>query len=490
MIVLLTFLIPLAGGLISFLIGNERTVRTWALFTSVAVLAVTLAGTVFHPAPGQLSFSAPWLGSLGSSFSLRLDGLSQLLCLLTAIAYPVILIATWKSSYKKANNFFGLMLLTQAGLMGVFTATDALLFYFFWELALVPVYFLCSGWGGEKRIAVTFKFFIYTFTGSVLMLIGLLYLYSLTPDHSFALSSFYALKIPAATQSWLFWLMFVAFAVKMPVFPLHTWQPDTYEQSPTAVTMVLSGIMVKMGVFGVLRWVWPIMPEAVHAWGDVVMTLAVVGIIYASVIAIQQDDLKRLVAYSSIAHIGLMVMAIFSENDLGMQGVMIQMFSHGINIIGMWIVIELIERQFGTRKLSQLGGIAQKAPGLTTLMVIVALANVALPLTNAFVGEFLMFNGIWNAQTAYRVVFAAVAGLSIILAAVYTLNMIQKVFYGETNALTAQAHDIRINERFALGVIVLLILVFGVYPQPFLNLTSGYVDTLLHQVKVPNLFVK
>jgi NADH-quinone oxidoreductase subunit M len=219
------------------------------------------------------------------------------------------------------------------------------------------------------------------------------------------------------------------------------------------------------------------------------MSLAVIGVIYASLIAIQQNDLKRLVAYSSIAHIGLMVMAIFAENKIGMQGVMIQMFNHGINIIGLWIVIELIEKQFGSRKLSELGGIAQKAPALTTLLVIVALANISLPLTNAFVGEFLMFNGIWNTISNYNIVFTVVAGLSIILGAVYTLNMIQKVFYGNTSAVTENAKDIRLNEKFILSVIVIGIIVIGVYPQPLLNLTDGFVNTILKEAN-PGRFLK
>jgi NADH-quinone oxidoreductase subunit M len=416
--------------------------------------------------------------------------MSKLLCLLTAVAYPIIFIATWKNSYKKAHNFFALMLLTQAGLMGVFTSMDALLFYFFWELALIPVYFLCSQWGGERRIQVTFKFFIYTFSASVLMLIGLLYIYFQTPDKSFSIQSFYNVNLPSSTQSWLFWLLFIAFAVKMPVFPFHTWQPDTYEESPTATTMVLSGIMVKMGVFGVLRWLLPVVPAAAYSWGDVAMSLAVIGIIYASIIAIQQDDLKRLIAYSSIAHVGLMAATIFAEHKIGIQGVMIQMFNHGINIIGLWIVVELIERQFGTRKLSQLGGIAQKAPTLSILLVVVALANISLPLTNAFVGEFMMFAGIFgSAVTKYNIVFAVLAGLSIILGAVYTLNMIQKVFYGNTSTITETAKDIRFNEKLVLVVIVIGILVIGVYPQPLLNLTEGFVDTLLRETN-PSQFLK
>jgi NADH-quinone oxidoreductase subunit M len=490
MIVLVLFLIPLIGGLLSFFLKNEKTARGWALLVALVTLAASLVGVVTK-SPEQLNFDCAWMGSLGSSFSLKLDGLSQILCLLNAVAYPIILMATWKSEYRRSNNFFALMLLTQAGMMGVFIASDALLFYFFWELALVPMYFLCSGWGGERKIPVTFKFFVYTFTGSVLMLIGLLYLYFQTPDRSFSMESFYALKLSNNTQSWVFWLLFVAFAIKMPVFPFHTWQPDTYEQSPTAATMVLSGIMVKMGVFGVIRWVLPIVPVASYSWGDVVMSLAVIGIVYASIIAIRQDDLKRLIAYSSIAHIGLIAATLFAETKSGYQGVMIQIFNHGINIIGLWIVVELIERQFGTRKLSQLGGIAQKAPALATLLVIIAFANVALPLTNAFVGEFLMFNGIWNsAVTKYNIVFTVLAILSIILVAVYTLNMVQKIFYGSTNTITERAHDINFNEKIALGAVVVLILVFGVYPQPLLNLTNGFVDGLLNKINVAHLFVK
>ena len=366
--------------------------------------------------------------------------------------------------------------------MGVFLATDALLFYFFWELALIPVYFLCSQWGGERRIAVTFKFFVYTFVGSLLMLIGLIWIYWHTPDHSFSMQSFYAMrsKIPAKDQMWLFWILFIAFAIKMPIWPLHTWQPDTYEQSPSATTMVLSALMVKMGLFGVIRWLAPVVPMGTWAWGDTVSACCIIGMIYASLVAIKQDDLKRLVAYSSIAHVGLMCLAIFATTSIGMQGVMIQMFNHGINILGMWIVVDLIERQMGTRKISQLGGLAQKAPGLAILLVVVALANIALPLTNAFIGEFLLFSGVFTSTaTQYNVVFTVVAGLSIILSAVYTLNMILRVFFGSTNTLTDRAVDIRMNEKIVLAVIVLLIVFVGVYPQPVLDLTKETADFIL-----------
>lgn len=383
------------------------------------------------------------------------------------------------------------MLLMQVGLMGVFLAMDALLFYFFWELALIPAYFLCSLWGGERRIAVTFKFFIYTFTGSILMLVAIIYIYLQTPLHSFDIASFYNSAVKNKAESWLFWLMFIAFAIKMPIWPLHTWQPDTYEQAPTAVTMILSGVMVKMGVLGMIRWLMPVLNLSFYQWGDTVSTLAITGMIYASLIAIQQDDLKRLVAYSSIAHIGLMCATLFAETQSGMQGVMIQMFSHGVNIIGLWIVIELIERQFGTRKISQLGGLAQRSPAMALLLVVIALANIGLPLTNGFVGEFLMFNGIFaSTVTKYYIIFTVLAGITIILAAVYTLNMIRKVFYGEANSLTAPGYSIRFNEKLALGIIVAFVFVVGLYPQLFLNITKETSEFILKQADIRNLFSK
>ena len=493
MIVVLLILIPLLTGLAAFFIRNEKAVRLWTLYSSIITLIVSLLGLTVLNDVKHLAHQSAWMAALGSSFSVKLDGMGQLLCLLTAVSFPLIFLSTWHSSYKKANNFFALMLLSQAGLMGVFLAMDALLFYFFWELALIPVYFLCSQWGGEKRIAVTFKFFIYTFVGSLLMLIGILYVYAHTQDHSFSIESFYktGAALPLKEQTWLFWLFFIAFAVKMPIFPFHTWQPDTYEQAPTATTMVLSGVMVKMGVLGLIRWLLPVLPLASYSWGDFVSSMAVIGMIYASLIAIKQDDIKRLIAYSSIAHIGLMCIAIFSENKLSLQGVMIQMFNHGINIIGLWIIVELIERQFGTRKLSELGGLAQKAPAMAILFVIIALANIALPLTNAFIGEFLMFSGIFGSDvTKYNGWFTGLAGLCIILAAIYTLNMVRKIFYGNTVVLTATAQDIKSNEKLALVGIVVLIFWMGVYPQPVLNITNDITDSILKISDVRHLLMR
>lgn len=488
MVPVLLIVFPLVSGLLAFLIKKEKSVKVWSLFTSILTMVVAILGIAFLHKSNYLQTDVAWLPALGSRFSLTMDGMSRLLCLLTGIAYPGIFIATWNSTYKNANKFYALMLLMQTGLMGVFVASDALLFYFFWELALIPAYFLCSIWGGERRIAVTFKFFIYTFVGSLLMLVGIIWIYFHTADRSFAMSAFYSVNLPGNVQGWLFWLFFIAFAIKIPLFPFHTWQPDTYEQSPTAVTMVLSGIMVKMGVFGILRWLAPVLPVGLWGWGDPAATMCVIGMIYASFVAMQQDDLKRLIAYSSIAHMGLMGLAIFVTSSVGIQGVMVQMFNHGINIIGLWIVVELIERQFGTRKMSELGGLAQKAPSLAIMLVVVALANVALPLTNAFIGEFMMFNGVFGSKASnYHYIFMVAGGVSIILSAIYTLNMIQKVLYGNTSTLTANARDIRVNEKLVLVVLLIGIVVMGVYPKPMIEATKQAVDAIYSKmfIKLP-----
>ena len=478
--------LPLLAGIICFFIKDIKIVKAIAFAGSLLVLGVALI-SLLYTSKGYLTYNAVnylWLQNLGTSFYISLDGAGRILTLLTAVSFPLIFLSTYKNNYKNAGAFFGLMMLAECGLMGVFVAKDALVFYFFWELALIPVYFLCSIWGGEKRIQATFKFFVYTFLGSLLMLTGIIYVYLHTGPrvfedavvslHSFSLQSFYTARLSAGEQSWLFWLFFIAFAIKMPVFPFHTWQPDTYDQSPTPVTMVLSGLMVKMGLFGVIKWLIPIFPLAVPKFTNIVMILCIAGIIYASCIAMLQNNLKKLVAYSSIAHIGLMCAAIFAMNEMSLQGIMIQMFSHGINIIGLWIVVEMIEQKTGVKYMSELGGVAQKAPVLTIMLVIIAFANIALPLTNAFVGEFMMFAGIYQ----HSIWMAVVAGLAIILAAVYTLNMIQKVFYGNTNALTEKITDISFAQKLALGLIVVMIFTFGVYPQPMIDLAKEAVNGL------------
>ena len=472
MIVLL-ILIPVAAGIISFFVKNGKAARTLALGASLLTFLAALV--LVMTAKGTITLEQQWLPQIGSNFSLSMDGMAKMLCLLNAVALPLILSSTIKEKYSNSGNFFGLLLLTQAGMMGVFLAADVLLFYFFWELALIPIYFLCSQYGGEKKIQATFKFFIYTFLGSLFLLIGIIYLYLKTPDHSFALEAFYNLHLTTTEQNVGFWLFFIAFAIKMPVFPLHTWQPDAYEQSPSAGTMVLSAVMVKMGLYATIRYVLPIFPEATQHFNHIIIIFAVIGLLYASFIAIRQDDLKRLIAYSSIAHIGLMCAAVFSLQQIGMEGVMIQMFNHGINVLGLWIVATAIEQQTGTRKLSEMGGLATKAPVLAILFMIMALANVSLPLTNSFIGEFLMFNGLFR----YNVWAGVFACVSIILVAIYTLWAMQKMFYGEVSDFTKNAIEAPKNTQYALVIITIVILILGVYPAPLLDLTKDTVHAVM-----------
>ncbi len=473
MFLLIFLLIPIIAAVFLFIVKKETSSNAIAISAGL----LTLLGAVYIAVNKIDNFDATWLLSINSRFVLQADGLAKILVLLTAISFPAIFIATQKNQIQNKNSFLGLMLLTQAGLMGVFLAGDALLFYFFWELALIPVYFLCSIWGGEKRIAITFKFFIYTFLGSLFMLIGIILVYSNTPDHSFLIESFKHASLTNGQQLAAFALFFTAFAIKMPIFPLHTWQPDAYEQSPTAVTMVLSAVMVKMGLYGVIRWLLPLFPAAAASHAHFVIVLSLIGVIYASFIAIRQDDVKRLIAYSSIAHIGLMSAALFTNTSIGMQGVLVQLFSHGINVLGLWIIADVIEQQTGTRSMKALGGLAKKQPTLAILLVGFAFANIALPLTNAFVGEFLMFNAIFQ----FNPWMAAIAGVSVVLAAIYTLNMVQKIAYGNISEATSAMSTPNKSAQAVLIVLLVIVFITGVYPQPLFNITA---DTL-HQ-----LFVK
>lgn len=470
---LLSFLIiPILAAIVLLFVKHEKRAQDIAIVAGVASL--TAATNIIINNVGAVDLT--WLQVLNSRFVLQADGLAKILILLTAISFPAIFIATSKNQIAQKNIYLSLMLFTQAGLMGVFLAGDALLFYFFWELALIPVYFLCSIWGGERRITVTFKFFIYTFLGSLFMLIGIIFMYMHTKDHSFALSSFINAGLTKMQQVTAFALFFIAFAIKMPIFPLHTWQPDAYDQAPTSVTMVLSAVMVKMGLYGILRWLMPLFPSAFAAHTNIVMILSIIGVLYASFIAIRQDNIKKLIAYSSIAHIGLMSAALFANNEIGTQGVLIQLFSHGINVLGLWIIADIIEQQAGTKLLSEMGGLAKKQPTLAILLVAFSFANIALPLTNAFVGEFLMFNSLFQVNPW----MAAAAGVSVVLAAIYTLNMVQKCAYGEVS-MAIQKMNTNKSTQAVLIVLILIVFVTGVFPQPLFDLTK---DTLLQ------LFVK
>jgi NADH-quinone oxidoreductase subunit M len=483
MVILLLFL-PLLGALVTLLFKNGAA-KTVALLFALAELAVAVIMlTQFIPdASTQFAVDYSWIERFGIHFKAGIDGISMVMVLLTTILVPLIIITTFKHEYKNQPAMYALILFMQTGLLVVFTALDGFLFYVGWEAALIPIYFICALWGGADRVRITLKFFIYTFAGSLFMLLGIIYLYLQTPGKTYDLQAFYNLNLDAAHQSVVFWAFFLAFAIKMPLFPFHTWQPDTYTESPSAGTMMLSGIMLKMGIYGVIRWLIPISPLGFDKWAPTAIILAIIGIVYASLIAFNQKDGKRLIAYSSIAHVGLIAAGIFAWNVQGVQGAMIQMLNHGINVVGLFFIMDIISRRLNTRDITQLGGISKVAPNFAIAFLIIVLGTVALPLTNGFIGEFLLLNGVYQ----YNIWLSAVAGLTIIFGAVYMLRMYKKVMQGETNALTAVFTDITGSEKVVLGVICLLIIVIGVYPQSVLHISEASVTNLIDQVNQKRL---
>jgi NADH-quinone oxidoreductase subunit M len=478
-ILLLQIFIPIIAALIVLVSGKSIVRGLSGAFSLVSLLVTVYMLLNFKPdATTQFLVNLAWIPQFGIQFKAGVDGISMVLLLLTNLLIPIIVLSSFKQDIKNQNAFYALIFFMQSGLLLVFTALDAFLFYVGWEIALIPVYFICALWGGENRIKVNLKFFIYTIAGSLLMLLAIIYLHLQTPGNSYDIAEFYKLNLDATTQGWIFWAFFIAFAIKMPVFPFHTWQPDTYTEAPTAGTMLLSGIMLKMGIYGVIRWLIPIAPLGFDAWGETAMILSIIGVVYASVIAFTQNDIKRLIAYSSIAHVGLISAGIFAWNLQGLQGAMIQMLNHGINVVGMFFIADIIIRRLNTRDLGQMGGIAKPAPMLAIGFLIVLLGTVALPLTNGFVGEFLLLMGVYN----FNIWYAAIAGLTIIFGAVYMLRMYQRVMLGEVNTSTANFSDIDGTEKFVLLIISALIILIGVYPQPILNISEAAVINLIEQV--------
>ncbi len=478
-ITLFLIFFPLLVSLLLFAFKPGQA-KVIALGASLIELVVSLVAVAWFDKSAAVQFpvSVPWVASAGIAFSVGIDGISLLLVLLTTVLVPFIILSSFGHTYEKPWTFYGLILMMQMALVGVFTALDGFLFYVFWEMALIPIYFICLIWGGADRGRITFKFFVYTLAGSLFMLVGLVYLYLQTPGaHSFSIEALYAAgrALPEFEQGLIFWAMFVAFAIKMPVFPFHTWQPDTYTVAPTQGTMLLSGIMLKMGIYGLLRWLVPVVPVGVQEWGFTAAVLSVIGILYASCIAIMQKDFKRLIAYSSIAHVGLISAGMFTLTPMGVQGALIQMLSHGIIVFALFYIIDIIFSRTQTRTLADLGGIRNAAPILATVFVVVMLGSVALPFTSGFVGEFLLINSLFQ----YRPVLGALAGLTIILGAVYMLRSFQQSMLGEVTGKTSGFADLTGLEKAVLYPVVVLIVVIGIYPAPLLALSESAVNNLL-----------
>jgi NADH-quinone oxidoreductase subunit M len=478
LLVVLLFL-PLICAIITFMSG-DRFAKYAALTggTATFILCNLLKPAFVNGGLQPITFFENWITNPVINFSLSLDGLSFMLVALTTFLVPLIIFTTYRKQIENAKSFYALILLMEFGLLGVFLAADGFLFYIFWEIALIPIYFIALLWGENQdkqfRNRAIFKFFVYTLAGSLFMLVGFIYVYQYS--HGFGIKELYGLNLPDRQQSILFWAFFVAFAVKIPVFPFHTWQPDTYKEAPTAGTMLLAGIMLKMGIYGLMRWLLPVLPHGVLLWTPLVIVLGVIGVIYGSVIAIKQDDLKKLFAYSSFAHVGLISMGVFTLTREGFQGAAVQMFAHGFNVVGLFFAAEIILQRTGTLSISKLGGIRNAAPKFAACFMVVVLASVALPTTNAFIGEFLLLFGVYE----YNTWLSIIAGLTIILGAVYMLRMYQYAMLGETNSLTSTFEDLNWKELLVFVFIIIAIFQIGLFPKMFMQMMQPSLDNILN----------
>jgi NADH-quinone oxidoreductase subunit M len=477
---LILLLLPLLFALIVWFTPEQLAKKT-ALLGSIVTLAFLAYNISQYHLGSQMQFifHKSWINSLNINFSLGIDGISLVLLVLTCVLSPIIIATTTNQTIYKSNSYMALLLALQSVLIGVFLARDIFLFYFFFEITLLPVYFLINGWGGSKKVEANFRFFVFTLLGSLFMLLGILFLYYQTPgSHSAQIIDLYLVHLQNPTKGWIFLSILVAFCVKMPLFPLHSWQPDTYQQAPSQVSMFLAGLLGKMGTYGLIRILLPIFSESIIEYQTPLLLAATIGIIYGSIIAIRQSDIKRIIAFSSFAHIGLIAGGIFTHSIYGMQGALLQMVAHGINVVGLFYVAELIYRRTGTYNIEEMGGLTQKSKSLTIYTMLIVLGSVALPLTNAFVGEFLLLKSIFSSKWW----IGLLAGSTIILGAVYTLRMVQKSMFGPLQTTNA-FQDLTFSEKasfFPLGVLVLLL---GIFPNVILTLSEANVTALLDVIQ-------
>ncbi len=483
-LLLTLLLLPLAGSALVFAWKNPAS-KYLALGIAFAEMFLTffmLSSLDFKPTVDgvlQYEINYPWSNFIKSNLHFGIDGMSMLMLLLTNILSVLIILSSFNEKPSYRNTFYGLILLMQFGLIGVFTALDGLLFYIFWEVTLIPIWLIAGIWGQEnKKIQFTTRFFVYTFVGSLFMLIGLIYVY--THSASFALTDLYNADLNASEQTVIFWFIFFAFAVKLPIFPFHSWQPDTYTYSPTQGSMLLSGIMLKMAVYGLLRYLLPITPDPILGIsGQIVMVLAICGIVHGALIAIIQNDSKRLIAYSSLSHVGLMVAGIMASAILTMkgslmieggEGALVQAFAHGINVVGLFYCADILYKRFKTRDIRQMGGLAKVAPKFAVLFMVILLGSVALPLTNGFVGEFILIKSIFD----YNVLAAVVAGLTMIFSAVYLFRFYGKAMFGKGDErVLASLGDLTDVEFSVMASLVVFVILLGIFPQPIIEMVQS-----------------
>lgn len=489
---ILTLLIftPLVGGVLLLFFRNESVVKSIAILFSAADVALAIYLYLsFDPAGNQFQFveQMPWITNLNISYHLGIDGISLLLVSLTTLLTLVSLVASWSSIQKRVKAFNFFILFLEVGMIGVFSSLDLFLFYIFWEAMLIPMYFIIGIWGHERRVYAAIKFFIYTMFGSLLMLVAIIWLgyYAGTlPQGKFTTNLVELYKIaptiPLSVQTWMFLAFTLSFAIKVPVFPLHTWLPDAHTEAPMAGSVLLAGVLLKMGTYGLLRFSLPLFPQSTFIFLPLMAILAIIGILYGALVSMVQKDLKKLVAYSSVAHLGFVVLGIFAITIESIQGSVIQMVNHGFTTGMLFLLVGMLYDRRHTREINEFGGLAKVVPLLATFFMIAMLGSIGLPGLNGFVGEFLILLGSFKSEFLGNEAYAIAATLGVILAAVYMLWMYQRVFFKTVdNPRNQSLKDLDVREVAVLVVMVLFIIWIGIYPMTFLSKSEPAVKALV-----------
>ena len=472
----LILLILLIGALATYMVGDKFASKV-ALLSGLVSLGASIVLLNHYNLGENIGFITQWIAKPNISFALKADGLALAMLLLTTALTPIIIFSSFGTEVKNAKTFYALILFMAFAMAGTFLAADGLLYYIFWELSLLPIYFIALVWGNgdaEERKKAVVKFFIYTLAGSLFMLVGFAYLNQ--KAGSLLIEDLYKLNLSGAEQVGLFVGFFLAYAIKIPIIPFHTWQANVYQKAPTVGTMLLSGIMLKMGLYSVIRWQLPIVPLAAKGHVIIMLILGIGGVIYGSIVALRQKDLKKLLAYSSLAHVGLIAAGAYTLTADGISGAVLQMIAHGFVVVGLFFIAEIIYRRYETRVIADMGGIRSQAPKLASLFLLIVLASVALPTTFNFIGEFTVLYSLSQVNIA----FAVLGGTTIILGAYYMLKMYQSVMLGETN--TKPFADITANEGIVLVVIIAVLFFFGLYPKPIIELIMPSIEGILNQI--------
>jgi len=480
---------PIIFGVVLLAVGRDEhasAVRWLALVGALAGLAVTIPlYTGFDPALGTMQFveQRPWIEAFHVNYHLGLDGISLWLVLLTAFINVVVVIAGWEVINERVNQYMGAFLILSGLMIGVFTAQDAMLFYVFFEATLIPMYVIIGIWGGPNKIYAAFKFFLYTLLGSLLMLVALIYLYNVSGG-SFDLATWYQLPLTAKAQTLLFFAFFAAFAVKVPMWPVHTWLPDVHVEAPTGGSAVLAAIMLKLGAYGFLRFSMPILPDASHQWAGFIIVLSLIAVVYVGLVAMVQQDMKKLVAYSSVAHMGFVSLGFFLFNDLSVSGAIIQMISHGFVSAAMFLGIGVLYDRVHSREIADYGGVVNTMPKFAAYALLFTMANCGLPGTAGFVGEWMVILGAVKANFWVGVT----ASTALIFGAAYSLWMFKRVYLGPVgNQHVKELLDINAREFLMLALLGIMVIYMGIHPKPFTDVMNASVTQLLQHVAVSKL---